>query len=147
MPVPATCPTAIRRLIVRAAGGGVGVATQRSDGLLQCTFAASRPSRMACSKALIIIDTQPQAFKAFDRWAVEAGQNAMWTHEPSLNPTPVGGIGILAEWVPGSHTFETSTATTWVAIFLTCRAHSAAGLPLAKSIARAALSATAAAKH
>lgn len=92
---------------------------------------------------MVIVNTEPNAFEAFNRWTVEQGQNAMWGHDPSRQPVPVSGVGLLAEWAFGSRTFEASTMTTWVAVFLTCAGHTSAQERLAESLARAGLASVA----
>jgi hypothetical protein len=131
------------RAIVAKADPRAAVTTsvQHALDLITCGYRLRRTTPAACSRASVIINTQPQAFKAFDRWTVETGQNSMWTHNPALNPVPVSGIGVLAEWVPGTATFETATARTWVAVFLTCPEHAVGALTLGKALGRAGLAA------
>jgi hypothetical protein len=140
---PTSCPTTLLA-IWSASGVGATSAVQskRSPHLLTCTYSDAAGHRGACAKAAVLINTDPQAFKTFQRWTVETGQNAMWTHTPSQNPRPVRGIGIEAEWVPASRTFETATMDTWVAVFLTCPVRTARDRPLAIALGKAGLAAT-----
>lgn len=135
---PTTCPR------VPPTTFGVPAEAARIDlsaGVLKCGYRVERAVPRACTAATVVIDTAPQALWTFRRWTVETGQNAMWTNTPALSPRPVGGIGIEGEWVPGTQTFETASATTWVAVFLDCPSGAKGALPLGKSLARMGLAA------
>ncbi len=67
----------------------------------------------------------------------------MWTSNPALQPTPVYGIGIEAEWVPALLELGTGNDTTWVSVTLTCPGNTPAVLALAESLARAGLASSA----
>jgi hypothetical protein len=117
--------------------GTVAVKTQSSPYLLLCTY--TDPASPKCTKAAVSINTGPSALTDFNRWTTETGQNAMWTGKPSLNPTPVAGIGILAEWVPATRTFAAASTNTWVQVVLTCAAKTTGDLALGKAIGKAGL--------
>lgn len=141
---PTSCPAALRVILSRAdSHGSITVRSRGSTHELTCSYQDRAADPSACTRVTSIINTEPQAFTAFQRWTVETGQNSMWSNQPALNPVPVSGIGVEAEWVPGNLTFETATMNTWVAIFLTCPTRGAARLHLATALARAALAATA----
>jgi hypothetical protein len=135
---PTACPRVPRTVF------GSTVTAARIDlsaGVLKCGYRAVHAARRACTAATVVIDTAPQALWTFRRWTVETGQNAMWTNNPALSPRPVGGIGIEGEWVPATTTFETASATTWVAVFLDCPSGAVGALRLGKSLARIGLAA------
>jgi hypothetical protein len=67
----------------------------------------------------------------------------MWGNDPKLRPTPVAGVGVVAEWVPKLVELGTASDTTWVSVVLTCPAGSPAVKALAKSLAKDALATTA----
>jgi hypothetical protein len=142
VPAPTSCPPALRTAFVGTdPHGKIAVRTQASPYLIVCTY--TDPAAATCTKARVSINTGPNALQDFNRWTVETGQNAMWTNRSSLNPQPVAGIGILAEWVPATLTFETASSNTWVAIVLTCPKHSSADLRLGMALGRAGLASTA----
>jgi hypothetical protein len=87
------------------------------------------------------IDTNPQAFKDFQRWVVETGQTASTGSGDTLAPHQIDGIGVEADWVPGTLTFETATEFRWVAVRLTCARSGPQNLALAETLARTALTA------
>jgi hypothetical protein len=89
------------------------------------------------------VNTEPQAFRAFDRWNTETGQNSMWSHDPKLAPVPLFGIGIEAEWVPKLHELGAANNTTWVSVVLACSAGKPSVIALAKALAKDALASTA----
>jgi hypothetical protein len=149
--LPARCPAALGDLIARRTGAAVTAPrTQRSSGLLRCSYAARRsaagpagnPAASNCSGATVVINTESQAFTDFQRWTVETGQNAMWAHNTALNPRPVKGIGVEAEWVPERTTFETASLAAWVAVFLTCPARHPGARALGAALGRVALTTT-----
>jgi hypothetical protein len=135
---PTSCPSTLPALLP----GSYSVTSRHSSYLLICTYQNRHPVASACTKAEVEINTDPQAFKAFQRWTVETGQNSMWSHNPALNPRPVNGIGVEAEWVPATQTFEASTMNTWVAVFLRCPIRTPRDKPLAAALGRAGLAAT-----
>jgi hypothetical protein len=148
VPGPTTCPASFAAALAGAAGGApYAVTTKLTSHLLTCTYqAAAVPPVPAgsCAQALILVNTEPQAFKAFDRWNVETGQNSMWTGNPALQPTPIMGIGIEAEWVPALLELGTGNDTTWVSVTLTCAGgNTPPVLELAKQLAIAGLASTA----
>lgn len=151
--VPDQCPTVLRGLISHATGAAaVSLHTQRSSDLLRCTYVAKQLPRgdatargsatSNCTGATVVIDTASLAFTDFQRWTVETGQNSMWTHDAALNPSPVKGIGIEAEWVPERTTFETASFTAWIAVFLTCPMRHPGARALGAALGRAGLAAT-----
>lgn len=145
VPGPTTCPSSFGATLSSAANGTpYAVTTKLTAYLLTCTYQAAAAPAGGCAQALILVNTEPQAFKAFDRWNVETGQNSMWTGNPALQPTPIMGIGIEAEWVPALLELGTGNDTTWVSVTLTCAAgNTPAVLDLAKQLAIAGLAATA----
>lgn len=147
VPGPTSCPAEFAA-ILRSAADGVEyrLASQRDSHLLSCRYQAApgahRPGG-ACSGATIMVNTEPQAFAAFDRWNVETGQNSMWSNNPKLRPTPISGVGTLAEWVPALLELGTANDTTWVSVTLACPANTPPVLALAKQLATAGLATTA----
>jgi hypothetical protein len=140
-------------LIGHATGAAVvSLRAQRASDLLRCTYsakqirsgdAAARGSAASnCTGAIIVINTESLAFTDFQRWTVETGQNSMWTHDPALNPRPVKGIGVEAEWVPEQRTFETASFSAWIAVFLTCPTRPSGAGALGAALGRAGLAAT-----
>jgi hypothetical protein len=141
---PTTCPSTAPAILSSAGKiGASSLTTKHSSHLLICTYTNVHPAAPACTKVEVEINTNPQAFQAFSRWAVETGQNSMWTSTPALNPRPVSGIGIEAEWVPAVLTFETATMNTWVAVFLSCPTRAPLDKPLAAALGKAGLATTA----
>jgi hypothetical protein len=145
VPGPTTCPTSFAATLSTAAGGaGYAVKTQLTAHLLTCTYSSASGPTGGCTQALILVNTEPQAFKAFDRWNVETGQNSMWTGNPALQPTPIMGIGTEAEWVPALLELGTGNDTTWVSVTLTCAGgNTPPVLALAEKLAVAGLASTA----
>lgn len=140
---PTSCPSALPAILSRANKGGTPtVHVKRTPHLITCTYTATPTARRGCTKAEVEINTDPQAFRTFQRWTVETGQNAMWSSQPALDPRPVMGIGIEAEWVPATLTFETATMNTWVAVFLTCPVRSAQDRRLGAAMGKVGLAAT-----
>ncbi len=135
---PARCPRAPRAAF---AGTASGIRIERSAGLLKCRYRPAKVLPHTCAAATVVIDTAPQVFRTFQRWTVETGQNAMWTDNPALNPRPVPGVGIEAEWVPATRTFATATRSSWVTVFLDCPAGASGARALAESLARMGLAA------
>ena len=142
-PLPAiSCPASLRHAFAR--GGAAGASTVHPDlgaGLSTCDYRAQARTADACSAATVTINTNPQPFKDFQRWVVETGQNAATGPGENLAPVAIMGIGIEADWVPGTLTFETATNSRWIAIRLTCPGADPKSLTLAEALARAALSA------
>jgi hypothetical protein len=145
VPGPTTCPSSFAATLSTAAGGAsYAVTTQLTSHLVTCTYVAATVPAGRCAQALILVNTEPQAFKAFDRWNVETGQNSMWTGNPALQPTPIMGIGTEAEWVPALLELGTGNDTTWVSVTLTCASgNTPPVLELAKQLAIAGLASTA----
>ena len=141
---PTACPASFLTTLRAApvAGSTYSVHTQRDTDLLTCRYQSARPAAGHCSRVVVSVNTEPQAFKAFDRWNVETGQNAMWSHDPKLAPVPVAGVGIQADWVPRLHELGAASSTTWVAVVLTCPTEGAAVLTLAKALATDGLAST-----
>jgi hypothetical protein len=137
VPGPSSCPTTFAATLSSAAHGlGYTLDPQLSWHLLSCAYrAVQAPPPGDCKAAKIIVNTEPQAFKAFDRWNVETGQNAMWTNNPALQPTPIAGIGIEAEWAPALLELGTGNDTAWVSVILSCPANTPPVLELAKQLA------------
>jgi hypothetical protein len=141
---PTSCPTALPAIVAQADKSGTTTATsRRSAHLLICTYQDAHPAAAVCAKIEVEINTDPQAFTAFQRWTVETGQNSMWGHNPALNPRPVGHIGVEAEWVPATQTFETATMNTWVAVFLSCPLRTPQDKSLGAALGKAGLASTA----
>jgi hypothetical protein len=121
VPGPASCPSEFATTLNSAAQRGTfALESDRSDHLLTCTYQNRQAAPGRCVKATIRVNTEPQAFMAFVRWNVETGQNSMWSHDPNLQPVPVSGIGIEAEWVPALRELGTANQTTWVSVYVTC---------------------------
>ena len=136
------CPASPRDAF--PAGGAAGAVTVQADvsvGFTTCNYGSAAASPGVCSAATLTIDTNPQAFKDFQRWVVETGQNALVGVGDSLAPHQIDGIGVEADWVPGTLMFETATASRWIAIRLMCSATAPRDLALAEALARAALAA------
>lgn len=141
---PTACPPSLLTTLRETppAGGQFTVHTQRDTDLLTCSYQNARPAAQHCSRAVVSVNTEPQAYKAFDRWNVETGQNAMWSHDPKLAPVPVAGVGIEADWVPRLHELGAASSTTWVAVVLTCPTTAPAVVTLAKALAADGLAST-----
>lgn len=121
VPGPMTCPVDFAATLASANAGATFTLTSALTAhLLTCGYQAATAPAGDCTAANILVNTEPQAYKAFDRWNVETGQNSMWTGDPALRPTPVYGIGIEAEWVPALLELGTGNDTTWVSVTLTC---------------------------
>ncbi len=128
-----TCPATFGATLSAAVGGAPFALTTRITAhLLVCTYRTAATSD--CSGAVVSVNTEPQAYTAFDRWNVETGQNSMWSATPSQRPTPIPGIGIEAEWAPALLELGTANDTTWVSIVLTCADPSGA-LAIAEQLA------------
>jgi hypothetical protein len=147
VPGPTTCPASFEKTLRTASDGAPFTLTsQRTSHLITCAYHASAHSRTdtaSCTQTKILINTEPQAFTAFNRWTVETGQNSIWSGTPALAPRPVPGIGIEAEWVPASLELGTGDATTWASVILTCPANAQAVRVLAEKLAIEALASTA----
>jgi hypothetical protein len=136
-PAPPGCPPAFRKIVDRGTGNAkVSEHVEHSADLITCRYLIDGSG---CSKASVLVFTGPNAFVDFQRWAVEAGQNAIWSHRPKQNPRPVPGIGIEADWVPVSEAFGTATERTWVQVYLTCAPRSPADRQLAIALGQAGL--------
>ena len=136
VPGPMSCPADFATtLSAAAAGAAFTLTTQLTSHLLTCGYQAAAVPPGDCRQANILVNTEPQAYKAFDRWNVETGQNSMWTNNPALQPTPISGIGIEAEWAPALLELGTGNDTTWVSVILTCPANTPPVLALAKQLA------------
>lgn len=142
VPGPHSCPASFRATL-DAGGGRWTSTTQRAAHLLTCTYQDAHAVQGGCSGATVTVNTEPQAFTAFDRWNVETGQNSMWGHDPKLQPVPVSGVGIEAEWVPKLRELGTANDTTWVSVVLTCSAEKPSVIALAKALAKDGLASTA----
>jgi hypothetical protein len=140
VPGPSSCPTSFRATL-EANGGRYTIKTDRATHLLTCSYRSAHASA-GCSAATVTVNTEPQAFRAFDRWNVETGQNSMWGHDPKLAPVPISGIGIEAEWVPRLHELGAANATTWVSVVLVCSADESSAVTLAKALAKRGLAST-----
>jgi hypothetical protein len=140
---PRDCPTGALATMRRAANAPVTTRSERSEHLLTCTYQAGSVAPGRCSRAVVRVNTEPQAFAAFDRWNVETGQNSMWGNNPKLQPVPVRGIGILAEWAPALHELGTANNTTWVSVVVGCPDNSQSVPPLARTLAKAGLASSA----
>jgi hypothetical protein len=142
---PQHCPAGSAATLRTAAGTAVTTGSVRTEHLLTCTYRMASAVRGRCSGAVIRINTEPQAFAAFDRWNVETGQNSMWGHDPRLQPVPVPDVGVLGEWVPKLLELGTASATTWASVVLTCPGLAPTAtrtvLPLATNLGRQALAA------
>lgn len=143
VPAPTTCPAGLRATVAqRNPHGSIVLETSRSKYLLNCTYDDKGAGKQGCPRVSVSINTEPSAFTAFNRWTVETGQNAMWSHDPARNPIPVAGVGLLAEWVPKTLTFATATANTWVSVVLSCPVHTGQDLFVATVLGRTALAST-----
>jgi hypothetical protein len=142
---PAACPGSFGTTLSKAnKGGQFTLTTGRAAHLLTCKYANPKPAAGTCSKGTVSINTEPQAYNAFDRWNVETGQNSMWSSHPKLRPTPISGLGIEAEWVPLWLMLSTASASTWVTTTLICPAGPTPQvLALATDLSRAGLATTA----
>ena len=110
-------------------------------GLATCRYATRRPAAHGCSGATVTINTAPQAFTDFDRWVVETAQNSS-ARGPAFAPVEVDGIGVEADWVPGTRLFETAEPGRWVVVSLVCPADPQASdgaAELAATLARIAI--------
>jgi hypothetical protein len=131
------CTQSLRAVLGRVdRGTRVTSHAEVTTGLTTCVY---RAPRSTCPAVKVTINTEASAFKDFNRWAVETAQTSSGTPGGRLAPRQVGGIGLLADWVPGTQTFEAATVRRWVAIYLTCRPASPADLRLAEALARSAL--------
>jgi hypothetical protein len=144
VPGPATCPAPFTATLNAAAGGGTFSQTSQSTAhLITCRYHDAQAAAGHCSAAIILVNTEAQAFMAFDRWNVETGQNSMWGNDPKTRPTPVDGLGVEAEWVPKLLELGTANNTTWISVILTCPANTPPVLALAKHLAREGFASTA----
>ncbi len=126
-------------------GTGVSVSTfedEVSPGYTKCSLRTAAGHPTACTTATVSIDTNPQAFTAFNRWVDETAQNGDVESGTDLFPHQINGIGLEADWVPGTLTLGTATQTRWVSVRLTCTAAGAQPLALAEALARPALTAS-----
>ncbi len=111
-----------------------------SAGLIVCRYATRQTTSSTCTGASVTINTEPQAFKDFQRWVVETTQNSSsGSREAGLAPVTEAGVGLEADWVPATLTFEAGTPTRWVSVVLTCTARNSRQLPLAKRLAAVAI--------
>jgi hypothetical protein len=131
---PSSCPGSFRTTL-EANGGRYSMKTDRATHLLICSYRDSHAAAR-CSAAIVTVNTEPQAFRAFDRWNIETGQNSMWGHDPKLAPVPISRIGIEAEWVPKLQELGAANATTWVSVVLVCSADKPSVVALAKALAK-----------
>lgn len=144
VPGPNICPADFATTLDAAARGGTfAMTSERSAHLITCQYENRQAAHRNCSKSTIRINTEPQAFVAFNRWTVETGQNSMWSHNPKLRPTPVAGIGVEAEWVPALLELGAGNPTTWVSVILNCPGSTPSVLALAKMLAKEGLASTA----
>ena len=122
---------------------GAATFTQEvTPGLSTCSYHRRGPQAGACTAATVTINTSPQPFKDFQRWVVETTQNAGTARlGKDFAPQQVAGIGIEADWVPGTLTLETADNDRWIAVQLRCANPGPQSLALAKALARAALTA------
>jgi hypothetical protein len=137
---PLHCPAGAAASLRAAGGAPVSTRSERTEHLLTCTYRLRPAGPGRCTGAVVRINTESQAFAAFDRWNVETGQNSMWGRDPALQPVPVQGVGVLAEWVPKLLELGAATSTTWASVVLDCPPGTPA-LPLATTLARQALAA------
>ncbi len=136
------CPPSLRDAFSQgAAGTATTVASDVTAGFTTCDLRRQPSKDRICSAAAVTINTNPQALKNFQRWVDETAQNASTGSGDELAPHQIDGIGVEADWVPGTLTFETATNSRWIAIRLTCASAGPESLALAKALARAALTA------
>jgi hypothetical protein len=137
-----TCPDSFGAAF---APRGAATSTQEvTAGLSTCSYDRRTPKAGACTAATVTINTNPQPFKDFQRWVVETTQNAGTARlGKDFAPQQVDGIGIEADWVPGTLTFETANNERWIAVQLRCPSSGPPSLALAESLAKAALTAAA----
>ncbi|MCW2550161.1 MAG: hypothetical protein JWN96_4621 [Mycobacterium sp.] len=137
------CPEQLRATFAQVASRNpVTVHADVASGFTKCDYRTGVASPVACTAASVTINTAPQAFKNFNRWAVETTQNAGAGPGPGLAPEQINGIGVLADWVPATQLFETATETRWIAVQLTCAPGERKALLLAEALARAGLNAS-----
>ncbi len=149
---PTSPPTQVRAIACPAALGAAfsrGTGTSRSTfedqvsaGLTTCSLRTLAGSSASCTGATVTINTNPQAFTDFNRWVVETAQNGNVKTGTDLFPHQINGIGVEADWVPGTLTFGAATETRWVTVRLTCPPSAAQTLALAEALARPALPAS-----
>lgn len=143
VPGPGSCPARFLTALNASSGRGTfTLVTERTAHLITCKYQKMRAASGNCTKSTIMVNTEPNAFAAFNRWNVETGQNSMWGHDPNLQPVPVAGIGIEAEWVPALLELGTANGTTWISVFLTCPDDTPAALSLAEVLATEGLAST-----
>ena len=94
------CPASLHDAFARgAASSAITVQADVSSGFSSCAYGSAAGKAKACSAASVTIDTNPQAFKDFQRWVVETGQNAGAGPGEDLAPEAIIGIGVEADWV------------------------------------------------
>ncbi len=142
-PLPSlACASSMRAAFVR--GGATGAVTAQADvteGFSTCSYRTVAAKADACSAATVTLSTNPQPFKDFQRWVDESGQNAAVGPGEDLAPIAIFGIGIEADWIPGTLTFGTANNDRWVTVRLTCPDSGPQSLALAEALARAGLAA------
>jgi hypothetical protein len=87
--------TGCRAIVANALHSSAGRPAAPQFGIATCSYRLPGGARVT-----VITDTNPQAFKRFDRAEVETFQNSQWSSTPSLAPRLVNHVGAGADWIP-----------------------------------------------
>jgi hypothetical protein len=134
-PCTARSSDALRRLTgARAIDATV---TLREPGMGTCRYVAHRQGR-AVAVLAITVERDAAAFGRFSRAVVESQQNALWSHSASQDVRQVHGVGLDADWIPGSERLLATDGARFVTVELarSPRAHPTPAA-LAEGLARA----------
>jgi hypothetical protein len=117
------CPPGFSAAYAKAAGvSGITVAGQRSADLAVCNYRARHVPARRCGSVEVTVNAEPNAFRDFQRWAVETGQTASESPAEQAVNTPhvVNDLGVEADWVPSTRLLSIGETDRWVEVMLGC---------------------------
>ena len=138
-----SCLPAVAAESARALGQSKMVITQASriGDVVSCQYRTARPAPSACIGADVVLDMAPSAYQRFERFVIEREQTFVQSGASHVDQAPheIAGIGLEAVWVPDEHRLVATGGDRFASVAPDCPGAGSAELPLAETLARAAL--------
>lgn len=140
---PRSCLPAVAAESARALGQSKIAITEATsvDAVVTCRYRAAKPAPSGCIGADVVLDMAPSAYQRFERFVVERQQTFVQSGASHVNQAPleIAGIGLEAVWVPAEHRLVATGGDRFASVAPDCPGAASAQLPLAETLARAAL--------
>jgi hypothetical protein len=131
---------------IAVAGALVLAVAACGGGHKTCRYRVAKPSPTGCVGADVALDMAPAAYERFERFVVERQQAFVQsgaTHTGQAG-VEIARVGLEAVWVPVEHRLVATGGDRFASVAPDCPGWPPAELPLAETLARAALQGAAA---